>query len=314
MKNSDSTSEITAIAKFYRQEVKENLEVEARLVGFLTLPASAPAETYSKYVSKACEDVGIKYEVRKVNRWELEAAIIKANEDENVNAILVYYPVFGSGHDSYIQNLVSPEKDIEGLNFFWLRHLYANRRMVDNVPPIVPCTPLAIRKILSALGCEPAGKTISIFNRSEVVGRPLAEMLSNDGGDVLSFDASGLVRFQQTEVGPCPLTREHVLKISDIVITGVPHADFKLIGAREIKAGACCINFSTIKNFLDEDTLYKHKNANEYVPYRDLLTIAAHFVPRVGPVTVAMLMRNMLRLLCRRDELRRQEEYRRDLR
>jgi methylenetetrahydrofolate dehydrogenase (NADP+)/methenyltetrahydrofolate cyclohydrolase len=123
------------------------------------------------------------------------------------------------------------------------------------------------------------GKTVTIFNRSEVVGRPLASMLANDGARVFSFDISGPLLFEKGHVAETTVSREEALSASQVVITGVPSRDFPLVRAREIGPGAVCINVSTLKNFAD-----------------DITSKAAVMVPRVGPMTVAMALRNTLRL------------------
>ena len=125
---------------------------------------------------------------------------------------------------------------------------------------------------------------MTIFNRSEVVGRPLANMLANDGARVFSFDVDGLEIFSAAASGAhrvveANVTRREALRQSDIVITGVPSRDFPLVKASEIKPGAFCLNFSTLKNF--EETI---------------VDVAGTFVPRVGPMTVTMALRNTLRL------------------
>jgi methylenetetrahydrofolate dehydrogenase (NADP+) / methenyltetrahydrofolate cyclohydrolase len=76
-----------------------------------------------------------------------------------------------------------------------------------------------------------------------------------------------------------PVTREEALRQSDIVITGVPSPHFEKVRAEELKAGAICLNFSYIQNFEPE--------AKE---------AASIYIPRVGPMTVAMCMRNALQL------------------
>jgi methylenetetrahydrofolate dehydrogenase (NADP+)/methenyltetrahydrofolate cyclohydrolase len=207
-----------------------------------------------------------------------------------VHGIMVYYPIFGSERDHYIKDLVDYRKDIEGLNSFWLRKLYENERTVDGAhrsgKAVVPCTSLAIIKILEANGAygssgtRPAEyKTVTIFNRSEVVGRPLAVMMSNDGATVYSFDEFGPLLYRNGEASETGITREKALQDSDIVVTGVPSQNFPKVRADEISAHATCLNFATIKNFEPE--------AEEK---------AEIFIPRVGPVTVAMCMRNTLRL------------------
>src|SRR5690606_32245049 len=96
------------------------------------------------------------------------------------------------------------------------------------------------------------GQTVTIFNRSEVVGRPLAAMLAHDGAQVISFDVDGPIVFKLGGCKETKISREEALQTSDIVITGVPSKSFPPIRARELKSSATCINFSTIRNFASE--------------------------------------------------------------
>lgn len=283
------------LAEAYRAEVRR--EVAARgepvvLVGLLVAD-HGPSMTYAEYTRIGCEDVGVRFDLRHRKRLEIEAAIAEANADPGVQGIIVYYPIFGTERDPWLRDAVDPKKDIEGLHSFWGRCLYANRRFIDEGrtrKAILPCTPLAILKLLEAAReNEPdrpmpfAGKRVTIFNRSEVVGRPLATMMANDGAEVDSFDLDGALRFSPgvagAEVSESTVTRAEALAHADVVITGVPSASFELVRAEEIRPGAICLNFSTRKNF-----------------HEDVLSVASTFVPRVGPMTVAMALRNTLRL------------------
>ena len=206
----------------------------------------------------------------------------------------------------YVRDRVDPGKDIEGLHSFWARCLYGNRRYLDDArtkKAILPCTPLAILKLLDAAGASRVGEArplagvrAVVFNRSEVVGRPLASMMANDGADVISFDLDGAQRFVPAPapaaadeagdeangahtVEETSLDRAAALARADVVITGVPSRAFPLVMADEIRAGAVCLNFSTLKNF-DDAAAAK----------------ARVFIPRVGPMTVTMALRNLVRL------------------
>ncbi len=281
----------SSVAKSIRLDLEgrvKKLKKPLNLVGFLSTEAS-PSQTYANYTQTACNDVGVNFELRRVAKLELEQAIDAANADENVHGVIVYYPIFGVERDAYIKDLVDHRKDIEGLSTYWVRKLYHNQRFINpekTKKAILPCTPLAIVKLLDAAGgltqhgTDPLkGKTVTIFNRSEVVGRPLASMLANDGADVYSFDLDGPVLFRKEHVVDTDATRAEALARSDIIITGVPSRSFPLVRAGEIRAGAWCVNFSTMKNF-DDDVEAK----------------AGVFVPRVGPMTITMAIRNTLRL------------------
>lgn len=278
------------VAKNFREEIRHSIKElgkPLRLAGFLSTESS-PSVTYANYTKIGCDDVGIEFTVHQENKMQLERRIDQANEDPSIHGIIVYYPIFGTEHDRYIRDLVDHRKDIEGMNSFWVRNLYHNQRYIDqdkSRKAILPCTPLAVVKLLSVSGfTQPgesplAGKKITVFNRSEVVGRPLASMLANDGAEVYSFDIDGSQLFKKGLIEEIGITRKDALAKSDIIITGVPSRDFPLVSAKEINQGSLCINFSTFKNFSD-----------------DIIGKAGVFVPRVGPMTVAMALRNTLRL------------------
>jgi len=272
------------VARKFRSELRAQiaeLSQPLTLVGFLSTD-SAPSRTYAEYTRDACTDVGIRFDLREVDRFQLEDAIEVANADPAVHGIMAYYPIFGVERDRYLKDLVDPGKDVEGLTTHWAHKLYRNERFADaekTKRAILPCTPLAILKLLTAADCDPAGKKVVVFNRSEVVGRPLARMLANDGAEVVSFDVDGALRFDAAREVETTTTRGEALATADVVITGVPSRNFPLVSARELRAGVVCVNFSTLKNFAD-----------------DIGEVAGVFVPRVGPMTVTMALRNVLRL------------------
>lgn len=280
------------VAARFRTEIKAELRAlgaPLKVLGLLS-GDDRPSHTYASYAKKACEDLGLAYELRQLPRLELEAAILAANDDPQVHGIMVYYPIFGNQQDRYLKDLVDYRKDIEGMGTFWINKLYRNQRIDPEAPEpakaVVPCTPLAIIKLLEANGAygssghrPVAGRTVTIFNRSEVVGRPLAVMMSNDGAKVYSFDEHGALLYRDGQAFETELDRTQALQASQLVITGVPSRQFPLIDADELAPGTICLNFSTRKNF---------------TPAAEAR--ADLFIPRVGPVTIAMCMRNVLRL------------------
>lgn len=294
----------STIAKPYTDEVTsqiQELNLKPKLVGFLANDDPA-AQMYANWTGKTCEGLGFEYELIKVAKNDLESSLIKANNDDKVNGIMVYFPVFGDQQDQYLQQLISTEKDVEGLNFMYYHNLYHNVRFLD--PPvneqkcILPCTPLAMVKILEYLGVYNKllhygnrlyGKKIMVVNRSEIVGRPLAALLANDGAVVYSVDINNI---QQYSRGDDLLAKRHkaveldasqtvesLAPTCDVIITGVPSDSYKF-PTEYIKYGTVVINFSSNKNFSD-----------------DVKQKAALYVPSIGKVTIAMLLRNLLRLI-----------------
>jgi len=153
------------------------------------------------------------------------------------------------------------------------------------------------------------GRVITIINRSEVVGRPLAALLANDGAKVHSVDVTGCLEFTRGEgvklrshqVSESKTTFDHeddeltshfthqvietkatlaeLLPLSDVVISGVPSPAYK-VPTRYLRPGVVALNFSTFQNFED-----------------NVAEKASIFVPAIGKVTVMMLARNLGRLV-----------------
>jgi 5,10-methylene-tetrahydrofolate dehydrogenase/methenyl tetrahydrofolate cyclohydrolase len=286
-----------AVATEYRRALRNEIAALPMPLPLLGLICGdhGPAHTYAEYTRRGCEEVGVSFELKAVARLEVEDCIAAANRDPTVHGILIYYPVFGTEQDLYLRDSVDPGKDIEGLHSFWSRCLYENRRFIDAAgtkKAILPCTPLAILKLLETAGAfDPGapkpltGQRVCIFNRSEVVGRPLACMMANDGATVVSFDIDGPRLFVPGQgsdphsVRETDLDRAAALASADIVVTGVPSRSFQRIAAHELGAAPVCVNFSTFANFEN-----------------DVREKARAFVPRVGPMTVTMALRNTLRL------------------
>jgi 5,10-methylene-tetrahydrofolate dehydrogenase/methenyl tetrahydrofolate cyclohydrolase len=289
------------VAKEYRAEVRSDIErltaggERLRILGLLG-QQEGPAATYARYARRGCEQVGIDLEVRLVQPAEVERTIALANIDDQIDGIFLYYPLTDPAGDRWLRELVDPRKDVEGLHSFWSRLLYENQRFLDREQhnrAILPCTPLAILKLLqhagmrgSSSGAAPLeGVTACVINRSEIVGRPLAAMLANDGARVHSLDITGSVDFEPAigrhahDVRESGIDRAAALASADVVISAVPSASFEPIRGDEIRAGAICVNVAERANFDDS-----------------VLERAGVFVPRVGPLTIAMATRNLARL------------------
>lgn len=154
---------------------------------------------------------------------------------------------------------------------------------------LLPCTPLACVKILEHLGVYDsslptgdrlAGKVVTVVNRSEIVGRPLAAMLANDGAEVYSVDIDSIFRLTRGKLHETEDTVESAARKSDVIITGVPSKAYRF-PVEHVRPGTTFINVSGSKN-VDREALLKVDGVN--------------YVPLVGKVTVAMLERNLLRL------------------
>lgn len=194
------------------------------LVGLLANKDPA-AKKYAEWTGKACRADGLRYELRTLDDpIDVEAALIDANEDPRVHGIIVYYPIFGQvesfsgeSQDDYLRDSVSHKCDVEGLCHLYRTNLYRNVRFLD--PPhnrqkcLLPCTALSVVKILEecpgcydfskSMGRRAEGQIVTVINRSEIVGRPLAAMLANDGAEVYSVDINSIYLFSGGRLHKC---------------------------------------------------------------------------------------------------------------
>ncbi|KAF3086390.1 NAD-dependent 5,10-methylenetetrahydrafolate dehydrogenase, variant 3 [Orbilia oligospora] len=254
------------VAKTLFDEVQTTLKTlqrKPKLVGFLANDDPA-SRTYAEWTEKTCEQYGLEFELREVDKDELEQAVIAANEENAVDGGIIYFPVFGTKQvnglpalkpkaaqfntvDQYLQQILDVSKDVEGLSHKYIFNMYQNIRFLDEAKTqksILPCTPLAVIKILEYIGAYNKiipygnrlfGRTIAVINRSEVVGRPLAALLANDGASVYSVDINNIQHFTRGEgvkmhrhhAVDTDLKVEDVIPKCDVVITGVPSKGYK---------------------------------------------------------------------------------------
>ena len=194
--------------------------------------------------------------------------------------------------------------------------MYQNIRFLDDKQmqkSILPCTPLAVIKILEYLhiynpilpyGNRLFGHTICVVNRSEVVGRPLAALLANDGACVYSVDVTGVQQFtrgvglrkrKHEVVEKEDWTLENCVPLCDTVITGVPGEKYKF-PCHQLREGAVCINISSERvspcQYLRRFADLLDKNFGPEVKEK-----ASIYVPAIGKVTIVILLRNLLRIV-----------------
>lgn len=210
---------------------------------------------------------GFRYTLKAIEKDDVEDTLIAANADPEVDGIIVYYPIFNNRQDQYLQQIVDVAKDVEGLSHRYIFNMYQNIRFLDDAQSqksILPCTPLAVVKVLEYLhvynpilpyGNRLFGHTICVVNRSEVVGRPLAALLANDGACVYSVDITGVQQFTRGEgirkrkhevMEKDGWGLEDCVPLCDVVVTGVPGEMFKF-PCHLLRDGAVCVNFSSEK-------------------------------------------------------------------
>jgi methylenetetrahydrofolate dehydrogenase (NAD+) len=235
VKNDDTKGikvDAAVVAKPFREEIQQKVKdwkeegVDAPLLVGLLANNDPAAKKYAEWTGKACRNDGLRYELRQLDDpIDVEDALVDANDDPRVHGIIVYYPIFGqeesysgTSQDDYLRDTVSYKCDVEGLCHLYRTNLYRNKRFLDyprnQQKCLLPCTALSVVKILEQcpgcydrtkpIGKHMEGKVVSVINRSEIVGRPLAAMLANDGAKVYSIDINTIYLFEGGRLHPVP--------------------------------------------------------------------------------------------------------------
>ena len=275
-----------AIAADVRASIKS--DVEARLAAgkrapFLSVvligedPGSA---SYVRGKHRAASEVGIKTDnlafPETVSEEELLAVIDRLNRDPEIDGILVQLPLPSQIDDQKIIIALSPAKDVDCF------HPENVGRLMLGLPGLKPATPAGILELLKRSGIETSGKHAVIVGRSNIVGKPLANMLMQKG-----VDATVTVCHSRT-ANLAEITRQ-----ADILVAAIGKADF--ITADMVKPGAAVIDVGI--NRVEDASRERGYRLTGDVAFDEVSGIASYITPvpgGVGPMTIALMLKNTL--------------------
>ncbi|OIQ50093.1 Bifunctional protein FolD protein [Pseudodesulfovibrio hydrargyri] len=163
-----------------REEVDKLTAKYGRKPGLaVVLVGGDPAsQVYVRNKERACEDCGIRsipHRLETASQLELEGLIHELNNDVNVDGILVQLPLPEGLNSQKILDMIDPNKDVDGF------HPVNVGKMSLGLPGFKPCTPAGVINLLKRYGLDPACKRAVVIGRSNIVGKPLAMMLSQSG-------------------------------------------------------------------------------------------------------------------------------------
>lgn len=167
-----------------------------------------------KYIAnkiKRCNEVGIESKIihleEAISQEEVEKAILSLNEDDNITGVLLQLPIPKHLDEEYLTNLIKDEKDVDGFTIGNMGKLYLG--LNSNIA----CTPRGIITLLKEFNIEIKSKDVLIINRSNIVGKPLAQLF-------LKEDATVTIAHSKTK------KLKEKIALSDIVVTAVGQANF----------------------------------------------------------------------------------------
>lgn len=230
------------------------------------------SKIYINNKRKACDYVGIKMKEFKfdcnANENDILKLINKLNMDKSVTGIMVQMPLPHKINAKKIVGAINPQKDVDGFSEVNLG------KIITKNYDFLPCTPAGIMEILNSENIEIKGKRCVVVGRSNIVGKPLSLMLLNN-------DATVTICHSKTE------NLKEACKNADMLISAVGKKN--LITADMVKKDAVVIDVGI--------------NRNEFgkicgdVDFENVKKVASYITPvpgGVGPVTVAMLMKNVV--------------------
>ena len=248
------------------------------------LVGSDPASrTYVASKVRACEETGvksIKIELTKAaSEQDLLDEIDKLNRDTSVHGVLVQLPLPHHMDEERVTERIDPTKDVDGF------HPENVGKLSIGIDCLTPCTPSGIPELITRSGIEMSGKHAVIIGRSNIVGKPLMNILVQKGAKA------------NCTVTCCHSGTDHLANFTrqaDILIAAIGVPEFVTAGM--VKEGATIIDVG-INRVDDPEHSHGYRLVGD-VNYDDVFDVAGAITPvpgGVGPMTVAMLMKNTVK-------------------
>ncbi len=281
----------TAIAQAIRAEVAAQvgkLSAQGRKPGLAAVlvgedPASA---VYVRSKGKACEEAGMHSITLRLPATTSEAELLETvdrlNADQQIHGILVQLPLPKHINSERVLRRIDPTKDVDGFH-----PVNVGKLVVGDRTAFRPATPYGVQQMLIRSGIETRGANAVIVGRSNIVGRPMANLLIQQGP---GGDATVTVCHSKTRDLPA------VTRTADILIAAIGKAEF--VTADMVRPGAVVIDVGI--NRVDDSSKPRGYRLVGDVAYGPVSQVASAITPvpgGVGPMTIAMLLQNTLQAM-----------------
>ena len=261
------------------EKVRNKLKLEVKSLkkkpklSVILVGDDSASKIYVKNKQKYAVEIGIESEVIKldnsVSEDKLLKIIKKLNKNKKVSGILVQLPLPKHIDEFNVINSINPEKDVDGFT------IYNKGLLSIGKPNLVPCTPLGIMEMLKEYKVKLAGKLAVVIGRSNIVGKPMAQLLLNN-------DATVIQCHSKTK------NLSEITSKADILITAVGKKG--LITDKFVKNGAVVVDVAMVRDEKNK-RWFGDVNFDKVSKKTSLITP----VPGgVGPMTIAMLLQNTI--------------------
>ena len=272
------------IAQNLKDQLKieiENIKIKSnRVPGLAVIQVGnvAASSVYVKAKTKAAKEVGINvidhHLEESINQNDLINLINQLNNNNDVNGILVQLPLPKTINEEVVLNSIVPNKDADGFHPLNVGKLSISQKNDENL--MMPCTPYGCLLLLRELKINLVGKNAVVIGRSNIVGKPMAQLLLKESCTV-------------TIVHSKTVNIERICKNADILIAAIGKPEF--VNANWVKDGAIVIDVGINRIKIDDE---KSKLVGD-VLFSKIKNIVGAITPvpgGVGPMTIACLLRN----------------------
>ena len=239
------------------------------------------SQTYVGHKEKMSAEVGFRSTVLRYDETITEEFLLgeidKLNADPDVDGFIVQLPLPKHISETKVTEAIAPEKDVDGF------HPVNTGRMMMGMPSYLPATPDGILELLKYYKIETAGKKCAVIGRSNIVGRPMANLLSQKGWDCTVTMCHSRTKNLKEEVAQ-----------ADIIVAALGQAEF--VTADMVKEGAVVIDVG-ITRVPSDKTKSGWKLLGD-VKFDEVAPKCSYITPvpgGVGPMTIISLMKNTLK-------------------
>lgn len=281
----------TAIAQTIRTEVAAQvakLSAQGQKPGLaaVLVGEDAASAVYVRSKGKACEEAGMHSVTLRLPANTTEAELLETvdrlNADQQIHGILVQLPLPKHINSERVLRRIDPTKDVDGFH-----PVNVGKLVVGDRTAFRPATPYGVQQMLIRSGIETRGAHAVIVGRSNIVGRPMANLLIQQGP---GGDATVTVCHSKTRDLPA------VTRSADILIAAIGKAEF--VTAEMVRPGAVVIDVGI--NRVDDASRPRGYRLVGDVAYGPVSQVASAITPvpgGVGPMTIAMLLQNTLQAM-----------------
>lgn len=269
------------------EEVKEETKVlkdsynTVPGLAFIIVGENPASKVYVSSKAKACEKVGFYSVTEELPESTTEAELLqlidKFNNDKSIHGVLVQLPLPKHIDEQKVIEAIDYKKDVDGF------HPQNIGRLVIGTDCFIPCTPYGIIELLRRTNTETNGKNVVVLGRSNIVGKPIANLMIQK-----EFNSTVTVCHSATK------NLNDITANADILIAAIGKAEF--VKKNMIREG--CVIIDVGINRVDDATKKSGSRITGDVDYNDCFDKCSKITPvpgGVGPMTIAMLMKNTLK-------------------